>query len=98
VTPPTKLDESRVTLRLRELAGWELRAGKIRRTFKFRDFVDAFAFMTRVAFLAERLGHHPDWSNGYSSVTIDLWTHDAGGITEVDLEFAAAVSKLVDAR
>lgn len=93
-----KLDASELADRLRGLPGWELRNGKLRRQFRFGDFSDAFAFMTRVALLAERLDHHPDWSNVYDRVTIELVTHDAGGITETDVEFATGVSALLPGR
>ena len=60
----------------------------IQKTFKFKDFVEAFSWMGRIAFIAEKLNHHPNWSNVYNSVDISLSTHDAGGLTELDLEFA----------
>lgn len=75
---------------------WVVEAGKLRRTFKFKDFSEAFAFMTRVAFLAEKQNHHPDWSNVYNTVHIALNTHDAGGaITDKDHKLAAAIDALV---
>ena len=76
---------------LRELPGWELRAGKLHRELAFADFSEAFAFMTRVAFAAEKQGHHPDWSNVWNRVAIDLSTHDSGGITRSDIELAGAI-------
>lgn len=76
---------------LRELPGWELREGKLRRELAFADFSEAFAFMTRVALAAERLDHHPDWSNVWNRVAIALWTHDAGGITARDLALARQI-------
>ncbi len=60
----------------------------IQKTFKFNNFVEAFSWMGRIAFMAEKLNHHPNWSNVYNSVDISLSTHDAGGLTELDLEFA----------
>jgi len=93
-----KLNVSEVSVRLSGLPGWALQAGKLHRDFRFRDFSDAFAFMTRVAAVAERHGHHPDWSNAYDRVTIDLWTHDAGGITELDCALAEAISHLWNSR
>ena len=75
---------------------WTIEDGKLCRTFKFKDFSEAFAFMTRVAFLAEKQNHHPDWSNVYNSVHIALNTHDAGGaVTEKDHKLAAAIDKLL---
>lgn len=69
----------------------------LRREFVFADFTEAFAFMTRVAFVAERLGHHPDWSNSYNRVVIRLTTHDAGSVvTDNDRAMAAAIDGLVD--
>jgi 4a-hydroxytetrahydrobiopterin dehydratase len=90
------LAESEIVRRLADLPGWQLIGGRLRREFRFKDFSRAFAFMTRVALLAEKLDHHPDWSNVYNRLTIDLWTHDAAGVTDRDVEFAQAVSKLAD--
>jgi 4a-hydroxytetrahydrobiopterin dehydratase len=66
----------------------------LRKTFGFADFVEAFAWMTAVALVAEKLDHHPDWTNVYHRVDVALWTHDAGGITERDFELAAAMDRL----
>ncbi|MDE2335272.1 MAG: 4a-hydroxytetrahydrobiopterin dehydratase [Rhodospirillales bacterium] len=76
---------------------WELVEGRdaIARSFRFADFSTAFAFMTRVALLAEKLDHHPEWSNVYNRVDIVLSTHDARGLTERDLELALAIDRLV---
>ena len=71
---------------------WTEKDNSLQRVFRFRDFVEAWAFMTEVAFHAERLGHHPNWSNVYNSVEIKLNTHDAGNIvTKKDHELAAAI-------
>lgn len=78
---------------LRELPGWELRAGRLHRELAFADFAEAFAFMTRVALEAERLDHHPDWSNVWNRVAIDLSTHDAGGVTKSDVELARRIER-----
>ena len=86
-----KLDEAAVRGRLSELDGWELAGGKLHRELAFKDFVTAFGFMTRVALLAEKADHHPEWSNVYGKVTIDLVTHDAGGITDRDFALAKAI-------
>jgi 4a-hydroxytetrahydrobiopterin dehydratase len=68
---------------------------KLHRDFRFASFVEAFGFMTQVALIAERLGHHPEWTNVYNRVAIDLSTHDRGGITELDREFARRVNALL---
>ncbi len=79
---------------LAELADWREVAGRdaIARTFVFKDFNEAFGFMTRVALLAERMDHHPEWSNIYRTVEVTLSTHDAGGVTEKDIALAKAMS------
>lgn len=78
-----------------QLNGWTLETdGKaITRTLNFGDFTEAFAFMTRVAITAEKMDHHPEWSNVYSTVSIRLTTHDAGGLTDKDVSLA----KVIDA-
>jgi 4a-hydroxytetrahydrobiopterin dehydratase len=74
---------------------WTEENNKLSKTFKFKDFQEAFAFMTRVAFLAEAQNHHPNWSNVYNTVTIELNTHDAGEIvTEKDHKLAKAIDKI----
>jgi 4a-hydroxytetrahydrobiopterin dehydratase len=71
---------------------WKEVNNTIERTFEFNDFTEAFAFMTRVAFLAEKHGHHPNWSNVYNKVTIQLTTHDKGNVvTQKDRDLAAAI-------
>ena len=77
-------------------AGWEMSAdGKaIAKTFKFRGFRDAMAWMTRAAFEAEHLNHHPEWSNVYNRVEVRLTTHDTGGLTAKDFDLAARMEKL----
>jgi len=91
---PEKLAPPDIERRLAGLPGWELTDGKLHRGFVFQDFEEAFGFMTAVATEAERLGHHPDWSNVYNRVTIDLVTHDAGGITALDFELAGRAQDL----
>ena len=80
-----------------ELPGWSLREGRLCRSLRFADFAAAFAFMTRVAAEAERLGHHPDWSNVYSRVEIALSTHDLGGLSPLDVALAHRIDQLVAA-
>lgn len=75
---------------------WTVEDGKLYRRFKFKDFSEAFAFMARVALVAEKMGHHPDWTNVYNTVDIALNTHDAGGaITEKDHKLAAAIDRII---
>jgi 4a-hydroxytetrahydrobiopterin dehydratase len=75
---------------------WTEQDGALQREFVFADFSEAFAFMTRVAFLAERAGHHPDWSNSWNRVSISLSTHSAGNtVTDADRALAAAIDELV---
>lgn len=77
------------------LGGWTAADGKLHRSFKFRDFVEAFAFMSQVALLAERMDHHPEWSNVYNRVEISLTTHDAGNsVTALDFELASQINAL----
>lgn len=77
-----------------EPTGWELRDGKLRCEFEFSDFSEAWAFMSRVALLAECANHHPDWSNSYNRVVIELVSHDKGEVTDRDRELAAKISSL----
>lgn len=75
---------------------WKEEDNKLQRSFEFKDFVEAFTFMMRVALLAERLGHHPEWSNVYNKVHISLSTHDAGDtVTGLDREMARLIDDLV---
>lgn len=88
---PTKLSESAIEAALAALPAWRVEGHKLHREYKFKNFVDAFGFMARVALVAEKLDHHPEWSNVYSTVRIHLTTHDAGGITQRDLDLAQAM-------
>lgn len=74
---------------------WTEENNQLKKTFQFKNFTEAFAFMTRVAFIAEKMNHHPDWRNVYNRVEISLSTHDAGGIvTDKDRKLAEAIDKL----
>jgi 4a-hydroxytetrahydrobiopterin dehydratase len=74
---------------------WKEENNRLIKTFKFHDFIEAFGFMTKVALVAEKMDHHPDWSNVYNSVTIELSTHDAGNmVTEKDRKLAQAIDQL----
>ena len=89
----SKLSESEVTERLQKLPRWSLRAGKLHRDYAFADFAEAFGFMARCALIAEKSDHHPEWFNVYNKVSVDLTTHDAGGISERDFELAEKMEK-----
>lgn len=92
----TKLTDTERAEHLPTLERWTFVADEdaIRRSFKFVDFVDAFGFMTRVALLAEKADHHPEWSNVYGRVEINLTTHDAGGLSMRDVDLARAIDRL----
>jgi 4a-hydroxytetrahydrobiopterin dehydratase len=94
--PRQKLSQVEIEECLAALEGWTLAAdgNAIRRSFAFRDFSEAFAFMTRVAMAAEKMDHHPDWSNVYRSVEVRLSTHDAGGLTALDFELAGRMDRI----
>ena len=91
---PTRLPADDVARRLAALPPWTLENGKLRRTYVFADFRGAFAFMTAAAGEADALDHHPEWCNVYNRVVVDLVTHDAQGITELDFELAARMERL----
>ena len=92
----TRLTEDQIAARLPDIPGWGVRAGKLHRTVHFQNFVHAWGFMTQAALVSERLSHHPEWSNVYGRVTIDLATHDAGGVTALDFEWARAINIILD--
>ena len=94
---PAKLTTTERDAALARLGDWTYDAvvGAISRDFKFQDFSEAFAFMTRVALLAQAADHHPEWSNVYNKVSIKLTTHDAGGLTANDTALAEAIDKLI---
>jgi 4a-hydroxytetrahydrobiopterin dehydratase len=83
-----KLDAADIAARTSKLAGWTYLDGKLRREYRFADFVQAFSFMTGAALVAESMNHHPDWSNVWNKVKIELSTHDAGGVTKADFALA----------
>ena len=90
-----RLEEDVVVARLNEISGWTVNSGKLRREFQFADFIEAFGFMTRVAILAEKANHHPEWFNVWNTVRIDLSTHDCGGISERDFALAKVINALI---
>jgi 4a-hydroxytetrahydrobiopterin dehydratase len=83
-----KLSDAEIQKNLEKLNGWTIEDGKLHKEFKFDNFVAAFGFMTQLALIAESMNHHPEWFNVYNRVTIDMMTHDADGITELDVKFA----------
>ena len=91
---PTLLSNAELEEALQQLPGWTLLAGKLHKEYKFADFIHAFGFMATAAIAIEAMNHHPEWSNVYSQVKVDLSTHDAGGITVLDVELAGKLEKI----
>lgn len=93
-----KLDPEARKAALTKLKSWSEVAGRdaIAKTFVFKDFNQAFGFMTRVAMMAEKMDHHPEWFNVYKTVEVTLSTHDAGGVTELDMKLAEAMDKIAE--
>ena len=91
---PTALPSKDLESGLESHPGWNLEQGKLHRVFEFKSFVEAFGFMSQIAILAEKMDHHPEWSNVYNRVEVFLTTHDAEGISELDFELAAHMDRL----
>ena len=93
-----KLDEAARKGLAARLPGWTMTAGRdaIQRTFKFKDFSAAFGFMAQVALVAEKMDHHPEWTNVWNRVDVTLSTHSAGGLTELDVKLAEAMDKIAE--
>ena len=89
-----KLSDEQIQARLGDISGWKIVADKLHREFQFKNFAEAFGFMTSLALHAEAKGHHPEWFNVYNRVVIDLSTHDVGGLSVFDFEFVAAANAL----
>lgn len=89
------LSEKQIVTKLKEFEGWEYQEGALHTIFEFEDFKEAFSAMTRIAFEAEKMQHHPEWSNVYNSLEIYLSTHDADGVTEKDFELAKIIDDLI---
>ena len=89
----SRLDDAGVAQALGQTPGWERAGSEIRRTYRFKDFREALAFVNRVGDLAERAGHHPDIDIRYNTVTLALTTHDAGGLSAKDFELARAIDR-----
>jgi 4a-hydroxytetrahydrobiopterin dehydratase len=90
-----KSSEVEISTAIAQLSGWSVVDGKLQKNYKFRDFVEAFGFISKVAIVADKMGHHPELFNVYNKVRIDLTTHDAGGISALDFELAQKIDKLV---
>ncbi|MCL5288102.1 MAG: 4a-hydroxytetrahydrobiopterin dehydratase [Acidobacteria bacterium] len=90
-----KLNEEQIAEAMGKLPGWRIQNGVLHREFVFKDFGEAFGFMSRVALAAEAMNHHPDWSNSWNRVSINLVTHSAGGLTANDFELAGKIQALV---
>lgn len=95
VAQMTLLSEQEVTQQIKSLPGWTLEGKELRRTFQFKNFVEAIDFVNRLVEPAETAGHHPDLAISYNKVTVSLTTHDAGGLTQKDFELAKTISQLV---
>jgi 4a-hydroxytetrahydrobiopterin dehydratase len=89
-----RLSEDDVKSALSQLDGWSVKDAKLHRQYQFGSFVEAFGFMASLALVAESMGHHPEWFNVYNRVTIDLTTHDSGGITQKDVDLAKRANEL----
>ena len=90
-----RLSETEITEELKKLEGWSIKENKLHKEFQFDSFNQAFGFMTRAAMEIEKMNHHPEWFNVYNRITVDLTTHDAGGITNNDINLARILNSLV---
>lgn len=90
-----RLEKIDIEERLAQMQGWTFADGSITKSYKFKDFKEAFATMTRIAFECEKMNHHPDWKNVYNTLTIALNTHDAGGVTEKDFKLAQVIEAII---
>ena len=91
-----KLSDAQIQANLEQVDGWTIEDGKLHKEFQFDNFVSAFGFMTQLALVAESMNHHPEWFNVYNRVTIDLTTHDAGGISDLDFQWAKQADSIRD--
>jgi 4a-hydroxytetrahydrobiopterin dehydratase len=94
--PQPKLSPEEIAHALRHLEGWSVVEGKLHREYRFADFVHAFGFMATAALAIEKADHHPEWSNVYNRVAVDLTTHDSGGITAKDFALAATLDSFAE--
>lgn len=89
-----KLTDVEIAEHMKSLPGWTLGEDRISRSYRFRDFVEAFGWMSSIALVAEQMNHHPEWKNVWATVEVELSTHDAGGLTELDMKMAAKMDEL----
>jgi len=89
-----KLTDAEIAEHMKALPNWELGTDRIRRVFRFKDFVEAFGWMSSIAIVAEAMNHHPEWRNVWATVEVELSTHDAGGLTELDMKLASKMDEL----
>ena len=92
----TLLEKDQVNYFLEKNPSWNINDKSIKKEFKFKNFIDAFGFISKVALLSEKMDHHPNWQNTYNKVTIELTTHDIGGITSNDIKLAEAIDNLIN--
>ncbi len=90
----TKLSDEEIKKELTNLPGWSIANGKLHKDFVFKDFIEAFGFMSTAALHIEKMNHHPEWFNVYNKIKVDLTTHDAGGITQNDINLARILNSL----
>ena len=93
-----KLRDEEIEGQLQTLEGWEYREGALHTALEFENFKEAFSVMVRIAFEAEMLNHHPDWTNVYNELSITLTTHEAGGVTEKDFKLARSIEEIIDSK
>ena len=89
-----QLPMDKIEAEIKEMPGWAIVDGKLRKEFVFDDFTQAFAFMTKAVEHIEKMNHHPEWTNVYNKLTVDLMTHDAGGITQNDIDLAKILNSI----
>ena len=89
-----RLSSQEIASELKNMPGWDVKDGKLHKEFEFTNFNETFGFMTRAAMEIEKMNHHPEWFNVYNRLSVDLTTHDAGGITQNDIELAKILNSL----
>jgi 4a-hydroxytetrahydrobiopterin dehydratase len=97
-TKPEKLSDSTKSMMINSLKNWKLQENRdaIFKSFQFKDFIECFGFITRVAIISEKLNHHPEWFNVYNKVDITLSTHDCGGLSSLDIKLANEIDKIYE--